>query len=302
MSMRPGLQSPAVWRSLALAPALAIVIGFLGLPLGVIAVYAFLDADPYGGVEWTFTTGSFVKFLFSETFTGERVFDPGYLIIFGRSVLLAAGATAIAVIVGFPVAYFMALQPPRRQNLMVFLITIPFWTNLLIRVYCWILILRDGGVVNSLLTASGVIDQPVKLLYTDFAILLGLVYMYIPFMILPLYSALARLDLRLLEAAHDLYADRAAALREVVIPLALPGMLAGCVLVFIPSLGNFIAPDLLGGGKHLTIGSLIQLQFASARDWPFGAACALILMAAVMLTLTAIARGRIRRALAQGVA
>jgi spermidine/putrescine transport system permease protein len=300
--MTAWLRSPPVWRGLALVPALAIVIGFLALPLGVIAVYSFLKADPYGGVEWSFTAASYVKFLFSETFAGDLVFDPGYLLIFGRSVLLATGAMVIAVLIGFPVAYCMALQPPHRQNLMVFLITIPFWTNLLIRVYCWILILRDGGVVNSVLMASGLTDAPITLLYTDFAILLGLVYMYIPFMILPIYSGLARLDLRLLEAAHDLYADRTATLREVVIPLALPGILAGCVLVFIPSLGNFIAPDLLGGGKNLTIGSLIQLQFSSARDWPFGAACALILMAAVMLTLTAIARGRIRHALAQGVA
>lgn len=206
------------------------------------------------------------------------------------------------MLIGFPVAYYMALQPPRRQTLLVFLVTIPFWTNLLIRTYCWILLLRDGGVINSTLIGAGVLDAPVRLLYTNFAILLGLVYIYVPFMILPIYSSLARLDLRLVEAAHDLYAPRWAALRHVVVPLAMPGILAGSVLVFIPSIGNFIAPELLGGGQNLMIGNLIQLQFSSARDWPFGSAAALILLAAVLLVLTLIARGTTRRAMQQGIA
>jgi spermidine/putrescine transport system permease protein len=282
-------------------PAAGIVVPFLVVPLGFVAVYSFLEADAYGGVNWVFSTDAYVKFLFEESLTGELVFNPGYLTIFGRSIAIAAGATLIAGLIAFPVAYFMALQPERRQNLMVFLVTIPFWTNLLIRTYCWILLLRDSGVINSALLASGVVDAPVKMLYTEFAILLGLVYMYIPFMILPIYSSLARMDLRLLEAAHDLYAGRARVLHHVVIPLALPGIAAGSVLVFIPSLGNFIAPDLLGGGQNLMIGSLVQLQFASARDWPFGSAAALILLATVMLTLTFIARGRTRSALQQGV-
>lgn len=288
-------------RVLGVAPALIIIAIFLILPLGFVAVYSFLQKDPYGGVQAAFSTDAYVKFLFERSLTEELVFNPTYLTIFARSILIAAGATVICVLIGFPVAYYIALQEPRRQTLLVFLVTIPFWTNLLIRTYCWILILRDTGVVNSVLLSSGVLSAPVTLLYTPFAILLGLVYIYIPFMILPIYSSLARLDLRLVEAAHDLYANRRSVLRHVVVPLATPGILAGSVLVFIPSLGNFIAPELLGGGQKLMIGNLIQLQFSSARDWPFGAAAALILLAAVLLVLTFVARGSTRRAMQQGV-
>lgn len=285
----------------AALPALAFITTFLVLPLGFVAVYSLLEADPYGGVEWAFTTDAYQKFLFETTLAGELSFNPGYLQIFGRSIWIAAAATGIAAVLAFPVAHYMAMQPAHRQNLMVFLVTIPFWTNLLIRTYCWILLLRDNGVINSALVAGGLTSEPVTLLYTEFAILVGLVYMYIPFMILPVYSSLIRLDQRLLEAAHDLYANRLAALRHIVLPIAKPGLMAGSVLVFIPALGNFIAPDLLGGGKNLMIGSLVQLQFSSSRDWPFGSAMALILLAAVMTTLMLIARGRTRRALQEGL-
>lgn len=289
-------------RLYGIAPAVAIIGIFLVLPLCFVAVYSFLESHPYGGVKPAFSTEAYVKFLLERSLTDELVFNPTYLQIFARSIVVAGGATLLCVLIGFPVAYYMALQPPRRQTLLVFLVTIPFWTNLLIRTYCWILLLRDGGVINSTLIGAGVLDAPVRLLYTNFAILLGLVYIYVPFMILPIYSSLARLDLRLVEAAHDLYAPRWAALRHVVVPLAMPGILAGSVLVFIPSIGNFIAPELLGGGQNLMIGNLIQLQFSSARDWPFGSAAALILLAAVLLVLTLIARGTTRRAMQQGIA
>lgn len=288
-------------RVLALTPVMAIIGVFLIAPLSFVAVYSFLERDPYGGVRAVFSTGAYVKFLFERSLTGDLVFNAAYLTIFARSIATAAGATAICIVIGFPVAYYMAIQPPRRQTLLVFLVTIPFWTNLLIRTYCWILILRDSGVVNTVLLETGITAQPVPMLYSNFAVLLGLVYMYVPFMILPVYASLSRLDLRLVEAAHDLYAGRWQAMRHVVVPLAKPGVLAGSVLVFIPSLGNFIAPELLGGGQNLMIGNLIQLQFSSARDWPFGAAAALILLVAVMIVLTLIARGATKRALQQGM-
>lgn len=294
-------RKPARRRAAGIAPAVAIIVVFLVLPLLFVVVYSFLERDPYGGVEAAFSTEAYSQFLFERSLTGELVFNPTYLRIFLRSILIAGGATVICVLIGFPVAYYMALQEPRKQTLLVFLVTIPFWTNLLIRTYCWILILRDGGVVNSVLLSTGLVSAPIPLLYTPFAILLGLVYIYIPFMILPIYSSLARLDLRLVEAAHDLYANRRAALRHVIVPLATPGILGGSILVFIPSLGNFIAPELLGGGQKLMIGNLIQLQFSSARDWPFGAAAALILLAAVLIVLTFFARGSTRRAMQQGV-
>ena len=175
---------------------------------------------------------------------------------------------------------------------MLLLITIPFWTNLLIRTYCWILILRDTGLINNALIGMGVIDEPITLLYTNFAITLGLIYTYVPFMILPIYAALERLDPRLFEASRDLYATRWTTLREVAIPLAKPGIFAGSTLVFIPALGSFIAPDLLGGGKNLMLGSLVQLQFSTARNWPFGSAIAMVIMAIVLLCLLFFARNQ----------
>ena len=186
------------------------------------------------------------------------------------------------------------MAPRDRRNLLILLVTIPFWTNLLIRTYCWILVLRDTGLINNALLALDLVDEPITLLYTDFAILLGLVYTYIPFMVLPVYAALERLDLRLLEAAHDLYANHLRVAWRIVQPLARPGILAGSILVFVPSVGAFIAPDLLGGGKHLMLGSLIQLQFTSSRNWPFGSAVAMLLLAIVLglLVLHALGTGR----------
>ena len=165
------------------------------------------------------------------------------------------------------------------------LVTVPFWTNLLIRTYSWIMILRDEGLINNGLEAVGLIDEPLRLLYTNGAIAIGLVYTFLPFMVLPIYAAIERIDRSLIEAAHDLYANRKAMLRHVVLPLAKPGIAAGAVLVFVPALGSFIAPALLGGGKQLMIGNLIQAQFGASRNWPFGAAISLILLAAVLAVL-----------------
>ncbi len=287
--------NPTFRRLLGLGPALAIIGAFMLLPMGLVLVYSFLKANPYGGVQPLFSTAAYVQFLFELDLDDSLIFNSAYLSIFARSTFLALVATLFALLVGFPVAYYMATQPPARRNLLVFLVTIPFWTNLLIRTYCWILLLRDTGLINNTLIAFGIIDEPIKLLYTDGAILLGLVYTYVPFMILPIYASLEQLDMRLIEAAHDLYANRRQVMRRIVIPLALPGIIAGCLLVLIPSLGAFIAPDLLGGGKKLMIGSLIQLQFSSSRNWPFGSAVALILMAVVLIALTLYARGPARR-------
>jgi spermidine/putrescine transport system permease protein len=283
-----------------LGPALATIAVFMVIPIAIIAVYSFMEADPYGGVSPHFSLEAYRQFLFTRDLDDTLVFNDAYLLIFGRSFALAAVSTVLCLLIGFPIAYYMAMQPPSRRSLLVFLATIPFWTNLLIRTFSWILILRDSGLVNSALQALGVIGEPIRLLYTDGAILLGLVYSYIPFMILPIFATLERLDLRLIEAAHDLYADRRRMMRRVVLPLALPGIVAGSILVFIPSLGAFIAPDLLGGGKNLMIGSLIQLQFSSSRNWPFGSAAALILLIVVMIAMMIYALGPARRAAAGG--
>ena len=272
-------------RFWGLLPAMAIIGIFMVIPMGIVAVYSFLEADSTGGVESQFSLDAYQQFLFELDLDDSLIFNAGYLRIFGRSFWLAFVCTLLCLIIGFPVAYYMSRQSPERKNLLVMLVTIPFWTNLLIRTYCWILLLRDNGLFNNFLLSVGIIKEPIQVLYTPTAVLIGLVYTFLPFMILPMYSTLEKLDGKLLEAAHDLYANRRQLLRRVVIPLAMPGIVAGCLLVFIPALGAFLAPDLLGGGKNLMIGSLIQLQFSTSRNWPFGSAASLILLLTVMIAL-----------------
>ena len=273
-------------RWLLAGPAM-IVIGVFGvLPLVIMLIYSFLVAGTYGGVEWAFTTEAYVSFLFQrDLFDDTLQFVPDYLQIYFRTFLLAGVTTIASLIVGFPTAYFMATRPPSQRNFWVFLITLPFWTNLLIRTYAIMLIIRDEGMINDLLRWLGLIDQPIHFLYTNFAILLGLLYSFLPFMVLPIYSSLDKLDFRLVEAGFDLYATRGRVLRRIVIPLAKPGIIAGCVLVFIPALGAYVTPLILGGGKQHMIGSLIATQFGTSRNWPFGSAQAFILMAVVLLAL-----------------
>ena len=278
------------------APAM-VVIGIFGIvPLLIILIYSFLVAGSYGGVEWKFTTDAYVSFLFErDIFDGTFKFVPDYLEIFWRSIWLAALTTVTCLLVGFPTAYFMATRPASQRNYWVFLITLPFWTNLLIRTYAIMLIIRDEGLVNDALRGVGLIDKPLHLLYTNFAIILGLLYSFLPFMVLPLYSSLEKLDFRLVEAGFDLYATRRKVLWRIIIPLAKPGIIAGCLLVFIPALGAYITPLILGGGSELMIGNLIALQFGTSRNWPFGSAQALILMAAVMLALIVYVRSSTER-------
>ena len=201
-------------------------------------------------------------------------------------VLLAAMTTGLCLALGFPLAYYIARLSPRRQALWLVLIMIPFWTNFLVRTYAWIFILRTEGLLNTLLLQLHLIQAPLDLLYSNEAVLLGLVYGYLPFMVLPLYAAIERIDPALIEAAWDLYADRWSLFRLVLVPLTKPGIIAGCVLVFIPSLGAFLTPDLLGGARSMMAGNLIQHEYLVARDWPLGSALSLVLMVIVMGSLT----------------
>jgi spermidine/putrescine transport system permease protein len=273
-------------RLFLLMPAF-VIIGLFGLmPLSIALVYSFLEPGTYGGVEWVFSTDAYVQFLFErDIFDDSLSFNSSYLQIFGRSFGLATTTMAGALILGFPVAYFIAARPPEQRNFWLFAITLPFWTNLLIRTYSMLLIVRDEGFLNLVLMKTGIISEPLQMLYTDGAVLAGLIYSYLPFMILPIYASLEKFDFSLLEAGHDLYASRTKVFRYIVIPLTRPGIIAGCVLVLIPALGAYITPELLGGGKKLMIGNLIALQFGSGRNWPFGSAAALILMAVVLIAL-----------------
>ncbi|MBB3562776.1 spermidine/putrescine transport system permease protein [Rhizobium sp. BK512] len=270
-------------RTLTLAAPAVLMIGiFMVVPLLVAVAYSFMTANPYGGVDMPVTADAYVQFLFQRDFDDTLVFSWSYVIIILRSVYLAGLTTAICLILGFPVAWYLVCQDDNRRRTLLFLVTLPFWINTLIRTYCWVLILRDEGLANGLLKAAGVISTPLPLLYNDASILLGLVYTFLPFMVLPIYSTLERIDPRLIEAAYDLYANRGAVFARVIWPLARPGALVGASLVFAPSLGSFLAPDLLGGGKKLLIGSLVQMQFTSSRNWPFGAALSILVTIAVL--------------------
>ncbi|MCZ4353481.1 ABC transporter permease [Roseovarius aestuarii] len=274
-------------RRLQLLSPSVLLIGIFGLfPLTITLIYSFLSPGSYGGVTWEFSTNAYVQFLFeADIFDDTLSFSTTYLSIFSRSIGLALVATVGALIIGFPTAYFIASKRPEQRNFWLFLITLPFWTNLLIRTYAILLIIRDEGIINLGLMGVGITDKPIGILYTDFAVFMGLIYSYLPFMVLPLYASLEKLDFRLVEAAYDLYASRFQVLRHIIIPMAKPGIVAGCILVFIPGLGAYITPELLGGGKDLMIGNLIALQFGGSRNWPFGSAAALILMVVVMLSL-----------------
>ena len=267
-------------------PALAVIAVFMLLPMGITALESVMTSNPYGGVARPFTAGAYERFVLDRDLDDALVFDPTYLAIFARSLVQALAATGLCVVMGLPLAWYMATRGRRARQVLVLLVTIPFWTSLLIRTYCWVLILRDNGLLNKLLLAAGVTRAPVTFLYSDGAVLLGLVYASLPFMVLPIYGALERVDPRVIEAAYDLYAGRLAVLRHLVWPLARPGVAAGVTLVLVPSLGAFLAPDILGGGKKLMIGTLIQQQFSSGRDWSFGAALSMILMVLVLGSLT----------------
>jgi spermidine/putrescine transport system permease protein len=256
-----------------LLPAWVWLIFLFLAPVAIVCAYSLLTRGVYGGVELPWTLESY-----------QRMMDPLYGIILVRSIVLAAAATAICLVLALPLALFIS-RSTRRKNLYLHLVILPFWTSFLVRTYAWMFLLRDTGLVNTTLIGLGVLREPLPLLYNDGAVLLGLVYGFLPFMVLPLYATLERMDPALLEAAADLGARPWAAFFRVIVPLAKPGIWAGAALVFIPCLGAYLTPDLLGGGKSVMIGTLVQNQFTTARDWPFGSALSLVLMLLTVLAL-----------------
>jgi len=244
---------PALQAWLLLLPATAWLVTFFIAPLVIVLIYAFLERGTYGGVVWQYTIENF-----------QRVFDPLYLNTFLRSVYIAITTTFFCLIIGFPLAFYIATRPQRKRNTLLLALMIPFWTNFLIRTYAWLTLLRTNtGLINVSLISLGLIDKPLPLFGNDFAIVLGLVYGWLPDMVLPLYAALERLDWSLIEAAGDLYASAPKVFLRIIWPLALPGVVAGSMLVFIPSLGAFVTPAILGAGKSLMIGNIIRTSF-----WP----------------------------------
>ncbi|HWP42827.1 MAG TPA: ABC transporter permease [Blastocatellia bacterium] len=263
-----------VLAGILLAPGLVWLAAFIVAPLVIVVVVSLASRGPYGSIIYDYSLQNYL-----------RALDPIYIPAYLRTIWIASATTVLCAVVSFPVAYYIALRAPEgwKRPLLV-LTVIPFWTSFLIRTYSWMLLLRSEGVINSALLRSGLISEPLKLLYNDFAVLVGQVYGELPFMILPIYVALERLDVRLLEAAQDLGANRFWTFMKVTLPLARPGLIAGVVLVFIPSLGAFITPDLLGGAKSVMIGNLIQNQFTQLNQ-PFGSALSLLLAVSVFLLL-----------------
>lgn len=270
-------------RALLLVPSGLVIGVVLVLPLAMLLVISLMQRNPNGGIVWgSFSAEAYVSFLWERGFSGERELNWDYVAIFARSLGLAGAATATSFLIALPTALWMAFQPPQRRLLLVFLVTLPFWTNLLVRNYAWMLLLRVDGLFEQVLHATGLLTGRLGILYTPTATAIGLTYSFLPFMLLPIYLSIEKIDRRLIEAAFDLGADRWRVLTRVILPLSLPGIAGGVVLVFIPGIGAFISPELLGGGKSMMVGNLIQAQFGYSRNWPFGAALSFVLLALVL--------------------
>lgn len=271
---------------LLLSPALLILFFAASGPLLIVVIYSFLTPGDYGGVVWSFSTEAwFNVFAQRDIFDDTITLADAHLAIFWRSLRLAAYTTVLAFLFGFPTAYFIATRPPKQRNMWMLLIMVPFWTNLLIRTFAIMELIRNEGVVNTLLLSMGLINEPIQMLYTDFAIMVGMLYVYLPLMVLPIYASLERFDFSLVEAAYDLYANRLRVLRRVILPVTKPGIIAGSILVLVPALGAYVTPRVLGGGKRMMLGNLIELQFGQGRNWPLGAALAIMLLIIVMASM-----------------
>jgi spermidine/putrescine transport system permease protein len=268
------------------APALVILTFAAAGPLLIVLVYSFLTPGRYGNVEWALNFDGWIGILYTKDIFDETLkLADANMTIFWRSIKLSFLTTLITFAVGFPTAWFIATRPPKARALWLFLITIPFWTNLLIRTFAINEVIRNEGLMNTVLIWVGIIDQPIRIIYTDIAVFIGMAYVYLPLMVLPLFASIDRFDMKLLEAGYDLYASRMQVLRRVILPIVKPGIVAGSILVFVPSLGAYVTPRVLGGGKNMMIGNFIELQFGQGRNWPLGAALSMTLLFVVMVAL-----------------
>lgn len=273
-------------RTLLLAPAIAILIFAASGPLLIVLTYSFLTPGAYGGVVWDFSLKAwFNVFAQRDFFTEEIQLADAHLTIIWRSIRLSLMTTLICLVIGFPTAYFIATRPRHTRDFWMLLIIIPFWTNLLIRTFAIMELIRNEGTVNTVLMGLGIIDTPIQMMFTDFAVLLGMAYVYLPLMVLPVYASMERFDFSLVEAGYDLYATRLQVLRRIILPIVKPGIVAGSILVFVPCLGAYVTPRVLGGGKNMMLGNFIELQFGQGRNWPLGAALSLTLLLIVMVAL-----------------
>ncbi|AEF53304.1 MULTISPECIES: ABC transporter permease [Marinomonas] len=264
--------------------SLFLLIFFIG-PMLIMLTYSFLEPGLYGGVEWHFYHWNYGRVLGWADGIYEE-FDPVYLKILLRSIGLSVATVLCTLFICYPVAFWVSTLSAKNKALCIFLMTLPFFASMVVRLYAWVLILRNSGFANQFLEATGLITEPLNLMFSGTAVIIGMVYIFIPFMFLPIYSSVEKLDKNLLQASEDLGATPFTTFRRVVFPLTLPGIVAGCILVFIPSLGNFVVPDLLGGAKVLMIGNMIEQQFLYARNWPFGATLSMVIIFMMMIILS----------------
>lgn len=257
-----------------LAPGTLFLIVFMAIPVALLFIYSFFTRGRFGGVQFILTTENF-----------EKLLDPIYMNVVIQSIGMASLVTILALLLGYPIAYAITKIPPRWRIIALIAIILPFWTNFLIRTYAWILLLNNAGIVNQSLMGLGIIDSPLPLLYNANTVAVGLLYMYLPLMVLPLYASLQSVDPSLREAATNLGSSPWRVFRTITLPISLPGALTGAIFVFVPAMSNFVIPELLGGGKMILIGNLIRDQFLEARDWPFGATLALVLTGFLVLLI-----------------
>lgn len=262
-------------------PYIAWTVLFSIVPLIIIFVYSFCERTPYGDIVFKFTTANYVKF-----------FQPIYLKVLWRSISLAVTSTVACLLIGYPMAWITARAGEKARNFMVMLFVLPLWTNFLLRTYAWMGLLRENGLFNQVLLGIGIINEPLKLLYTEGAVLVGMVYNFLPFMVLPIYSVLVKMDQAHIDAANDLGADPRQTFVKVILPLSFPGIVSGIIMVFMPALSTFIISDLLGGGQTMMLGNLIQNQFLSARNWQFGSAISSVMI--IMVLIMTIASSKYR--------
>lgn len=270
--------------TLLLGPATAFLAVFFIVPLAIMAVYSFLQPGLYGGVEWTFNHLNYGRIL---GWAGGEIeeFDPVYVEVFLRSVRLALITVAVCLVICYPAAFWVSRLTPKWKQFCIFLVTLPFFASLVVRLFAWILILRPTGFINSVLQGLGLISEPIDMMFTEGAVIVGMAYIFLPFMFLPVYASIEKLDMSFIEASSDLGGSKIQTFWRVVLPLTLPGIVGGSIIVFIPSLGNFVVPELLGGAHVYMIGNMIEQQFLYARNWPFGAALAMMVMVTVLVFL-----------------
>ncbi|MBP2026388.1 spermidine/putrescine transport system permease protein [Acetoanaerobium pronyense] len=261
-------------KSFLATPYALWILLFTVVPIFIILIYSFTERDPFGGMTLKFTIENYRMF-----------FEPIYLNVLWRSIKLSVYSTIACLLIGYPMAYIISKAKLKRRNLMVMLFILPLWTNFLLRTYAWMVILRDQGPINELLLRFGLIDEPIRMLYTNGAVIMGMVYNFLPFMVLPIYSVLSKMDYSLIEAAKDLGADTKGVFTKVIFPLSFPGVASGILMVFMPAISTFVISDLLGGGQTILLGNLIQNQFMMARNWQFGSAISMIMMVMIIISM-----------------